>query len=193
MRVLKTDIPGVLIVEPDLFFDERGFLFEVYHKNRYYSFGIDTDFVQDNYSFSSIGTLRGLHYQIKNSQAKLIQIIKGEIFDVAVDLRYGSQTFGKWIGTYLSEKNHRQLFIPEGFAHGFCVTSDSAMLVYKCSDHYNIEDEEGVIWSDPEINISWPTEEPILSEKDKTFSTLKEIPIERLPQINTLLGRFEIT
>ena len=154
---------------------------ETYNRNRYNASGINTTFVQDNLSYSLKNTLRGLHFQIKHPQAKLIQVISGEIFDVAVDLRSGSATFGKWTGIHLSDENKRQLFIPKGFAHGFCVLSEFALFYYKCSDFYAPEDEGGVIWSDPDIGIEWPVENPIISKKDNQFQKLSGLTAEKLP------------
>lgn len=181
MNVLKTEIPGVLIIEPKVFGDQRGYFLETFQAERYKDAGIDCNFVQDNLSFSSRGVLRGLHFQIKNPQAKLVQVLKGSVFDVAVDIRPGSPTFGKWTGIELSEENHRQFFIPEGFAHAFCVLSETALFSYKCSDYYNPGDEGGIIWSDPEIGIKWPIKDPVLSNKDSSYSRLSELKPENLP------------
>jgi dTDP-4-dehydrorhamnose 3,5-epimerase len=154
---------------------------ETYNQKRYNAYGINTTFVQDNLSYSLKNTLRGLHFQIKHPQAKLIQVISGEIFDVAVDLRPGSASFGKWTGIHLSDENKRQMFIPKGFAHGFCVLSEFAIFYYKCSDFYAPEDEGGVIWSDPDIGIEWPVENPIISKKDNQFQKLSGLTAEKLP------------
>ena len=181
MKIITTSIEGILIIEPKTFEDNRGFFMETYHQKRFNAFGINTTFVQDNLSYSLKNTLRGLHFQIKHPQAKLIQVISGEIFDVAVDLRPGSATFGKWIGIHLSDENKRQLFIPKGFAHGFCVLSEFALFYYKCSDFYAPEDEGGVIWSDPDIGIEWPVENPIISKKDNQFQKLSGLTAEKLP------------
>ncbi len=167
MRVVTTPLPGVLVVEPTVFEDERGFFFESYHYKRYAEHGIDATFVQDNHSRSVHGTLRGLHYQVNPGQGKLVRVVVGEVFDVAVDIRFGSPTFGKWFGTYLSAKNKKQMYIPVGFAHGFCVTSDVAEFEYKCTDYYSPKDERGILWNDPALAIEWPIQNPILSEKDK--------------------------
>ncbi|MEZ4526945.1 MAG: dTDP-4-dehydrorhamnose reductase [Desulfobacterales bacterium] len=160
MNIIPTSLKEVLIIEPSVFKDPRGFFMETFQENRYRESGIDRHFVQDNLSFSVRGTLRGLHYQIRHPQAKLVQAVSGEIFDVAVDIRPGSPTFGKWTGVILSDQNHRQLFIPEGFAHGFCVLSKTAHFLYKCSDFYAADDEGGILWFDPEIGIQWPVEHP---------------------------------
>jgi len=175
MNIIKTVLEDVVIIEPEVFRDNRGFFMETYSRDRYKEAGVVCDFVQDNLSYSVKGTLRGLHFQIKRPQAKLVQVITGEIFDVAVDIRPGSSTFGKWTGVYLSEKNKRQLFIPEGFAHGFCVISETAHFLYKCSDFYFQHDEGGIIWSDPDIGIDWPVKDPIVSEKDKQLPRLFDV------------------
>ena len=168
---LKTSIEGVIIVEPAVYGDERGYFMETYQKEDFYAGGIKVDFVQDNQSMSSKGVLRGLHFQKKHSQSKLVRCIKGEVFDVAVDLRAGSPTFGKWEGVILSEKNRRQFFIPKDFAHGFLVLSDTAEFVYKVDDFYHPDNEGGLMWNDKDIGIRWPIPEGLeikLSEKDKT-------------------------
>ena len=175
MNIITTALDGVIIIEPEVFRDNRGFFMETYSRAKYEEAGVVCDFVQDNLSYSVKGTLRGLHFQIKRPQAKLVQVVTGEIFDVAVDIRPGSPTFGKWAGVYLSEKNKRQLFIPEGFAHGFCVISETAHFLYKCSDFYFQHDEGGIIWSDPDIGIDWPVKDPIVSEKDKQLPRLSGI------------------
>ena len=181
MKISTTAIEGILIIEPKTFRDKRGFFMETYNQRRYNASGINATFVQDNLSYSLKNTVRGLHFQIKHPQAKLIQVILGEIFDVAVDLRPASDTFGKWVGIHLSNKNTRQVFIPEGFAHGFCVLSEFAYFCYKCSDFYAPDDESGIIWSDPDINIEWPVENPIISEKDKQYQKLSGLTAEQLP------------
>lgn len=181
MNIVSTDIDGVLIIEPDVFKDNRGFFLETYQKKRYAAAGINSDFIQDNLSYSVRGTLRGLHYQLPNAQAKMVQVLKGEIYDVAVDIRRGSPSFGQWIGVHLSDDNKRQLFIPEGFAHGFCVLSETALFIYKCSDYYTPESEKGILWSDPELDINWPVNDPILSEKDGRYICLSKVEYENLP------------
>ncbi|OQX23810.1 MAG: dTDP-4-dehydrorhamnose 3,5-epimerase [Desulfobacteraceae bacterium IS3] len=180
MKIITTALDGVLIIEPKVFADSRGFFMETYHQRRYNDSGISRIFVQDNLSFSVKGTLRGLHFQVRHPQAKLVQAIAGEIFDVAVDIRPDSPTFGKWVGVLLSEQNKRQLFIPEGFAHGFCVLSETALFSYKCSEVYAPGDEGGILWSDPEIGIEWPVKHPIISDKDKTYQRLSEYLPEQL-------------
>lgn len=174
MRVTPTTIPEVLIIEPVVFKDERGFFMETYHAERYQKMGIDATFVQDNLSYSVKGALRGLHFQNPNAQAKMIQAIQGEIFDVAVDIRADSPTFGKWVGEYLSDKNQKQFFIPEGFAHGYCVLSPTALVAYKCSTLYSAADEKGIIWNDPELKIAWPGKNPLISEKDISLPQLRK-------------------
>ncbi|MBW2615149.1 MAG: dTDP-4-dehydrorhamnose 3,5-epimerase [Deltaproteobacteria bacterium] len=181
MRFLSTSLPGVILIEPDVFKDDRGFFMETFHKKRYADSGIDRVFVQDNLSHSKQGTLRGLHYQLKSAQAKLVYVVTGEIFDVALDIRHGSPTFGKWEGTRLSDNNKKQIYIPEGFAHGFCVLSETADVIYKCTDLYTPGDEYGVFWADPAIGIDWPIKSPVLSEKDRKNPELEKIPANRLP------------
>ncbi|MDH5325773.1 MAG: dTDP-4-dehydrorhamnose 3,5-epimerase [Gammaproteobacteria bacterium] len=172
MKVIQTALPGVLIIEPKVFGDARGFFMETYQAQRYQEAGIATDFIQDNYSRSSQAVLRGLHYQLKYPQAKLVSVARGEVFDVAVDIRVGSPTFGQWVGVNLSEENYRQLYIPRGFAHGFCVLSETADFVYKCDGFYRPDDEKGLIWNDPEVGVDWPIKFPALSEKDKANLSL---------------------
>ncbi len=181
MKVIASSLPGVCVVEPNVFGDHRGFFMECYQKQRYMDNGIDTIFVQDNISFSVRNTLRGLHYQYPRGQAKLVQVLQGEIFDVVVDIRKGSPTWGQWFGVTLSSENKRQVFIPNGYAHGFCVTSETALFAYKCSDYYLPEDEGGIRWDDPHIGIQWPVKRPILSDRDKHYSALNEISADRLP------------
>lgn len=180
MKLLETTLPGVLLIEPDVFGDSRGYFMETWNRQRYAEAGLDLNFVQDNVSFSAYGVLRGLHFQNPNSQGKLVQVLMGEVFDVAVDIRVGSPTFGKWVGVTISDKNKRQFYIPEGFAHGFCVTSETALFTYKCTDFYNPSAEGGIRWDDPEIGIDWPNRNPSLSEKDKKYPFLKDILAQRL-------------
>ena len=181
MKIIPTPLEGVLLIEPDLFKDPRGFFMETFQKQKYAKAGIGCSFVQDNLSFSNKHTLRGLHYQLNHPQAKLIYVIKGAIFDVAVDIRFGSPMFGQWTGVELSDENRRQLMVPEGFAHGFCVISETAYVAYKCSDFYAPEDERGILWSDPGINITWPSLNPVLSLKDQQFACLNDLSSESLP------------
>jgi dTDP-4-dehydrorhamnose 3,5-epimerase len=168
-------LPDVLIVEPDVFRDDRGFFLESWHERKFQECGLPAAFVQDNHSFSRRGTLRGLHAQLRRPQGKLVRAVVGEIFDVAVDIRPGSPTFGVWAGETLSGESCRQLYVPPGFAHGFCVTSESAHVLYKCTDFYDREDEIGIAWNDPEIGIGWPVDDPKLSPKDLAAPRLAEI------------------
>lgn len=173
MRVLPTSLPGVLIVEPKVFEDPRGFFYESYSAREWAAGGIEDVWVQDNHSRSVRGVLRGLHYQAPPAeQAKLVRVIVGEVWDVAVDIRHGSPTFGRWVGVDLSAANRRQLYIPVGFAHGFCVISEVAEFLYKCSAYYSPKDERGIAWDDPDIAIPWPLQQPILSERDKRHPRL---------------------
>jgi dTDP-4-dehydrorhamnose 3,5-epimerase len=174
----KLSIPEVILVECKSFSDKRGFFMEQYKESDFTNFGIDTKFVQDNYSHSVQGVLRGLHYQ-KNpmAQAKLVKVLKGEIYDVVVDIRKNSPTFGKWLGEILSEQNHKILYVPEGFAHGFCVLSKEADVLYKVNKEYSPEHERGIVWNDPALDIKWKITEPILDEKDKNLPSLDESEI----------------
>lgn len=182
MRIIDTKLPGVLVIEPDVFGDARGFFLETWNRERYLQAGFpDVSFVQDNHSRSSRGVLRGLHFQLKHPQGKLVQVQRGAAFDVAVDIRVGSPTFGQWIGYELSEDNHRQMWIPPGFAHGFCVLSEVCDFTYKCTDFYRPPDEGGVIWNDPDIGVAWPLESPILSAKDEVYPRLSDISDMKLP------------
>lgn len=181
MQIHKTDLPGVLIIEPKVFGDERGFFMETWNQERYASSVAADNFVQDNVSFSRKGVLRGLHFQKINPQGKLVYVLQGEVFDVAVDVRVGSPTFGKWASVVLSADNKRQFFIPAGFAHGFCVTSDTALFAYKCTDKYNPQSEGSVLWNDPDLNIPWPTDAPELSAKDSQGIKLADFPQALLP------------
>jgi dTDP-4-dehydrorhamnose 3,5-epimerase len=181
MKVHAGKIPGVRIVEPSVHGDERGFFMESYSRDRYAEEGIPGEFVQDNVSLSAKGILRGLHLQHPNAQGKLCFVLEGEVFDVAVDVRVGSPTFGQWEGVTLSSENKRQLYVPPGFAHGFCVLSERAMFSYKCSDFYAARSEIGVAWDDPEIGIEWPIQSPRLSDKDQQNRRLQDIPADTLP------------
>ncbi len=181
MNIVSTRIAGVLLVEPRVFGDQRGYFYETYQRERYAEAGITVDFVQDNISFSRQNTLRGLHYQHPGGQAKLVQVLEGTIFDVAVDVRHGSPTFGHWVGVTLSSEKQRQLYIPAGFAHGFCVLSPTALFMYKCSDYYAPQHECGVRWDDPDLAIEWPLSRPLLSERDSAFPLLKDIANPNLP------------
>ena len=183
MNVCETALPGVLIFEPKVFTDSRGFFVETYNKERYAACGITADLVQDNLSFSSKGVLRGLHYQAPHSQGKLVYVLQGEVWDVAVDVRRRSPHFGQWTAVTLSSDNKKQFYIPPGFAHGFCVLSETALFTYKCTDFYHPECDGGVRWNDPDIGIPWPLAQPVLSEKDGKLPFLRDIPEERLPQL----------
>lgn len=184
MHFIRTQIPDVILIEPKVFSDERGFFLESYQKNRFAEAGIALDFVQDNHSKSQQGTLRGLHYQIQQAQGKLVRVVSGEIFDVAVDIRKNSPTFGKWVGDYLSAENRRMLWVPPGFAHGFYVTSAEAEVLYKATDYYAPQWERSIVWNDPTIGVKWPigNAEPILSPKDAAGKSFGEAEVyEDLP------------
>jgi len=180
MNVIETALPGVLIVEPRVHRDSRGFFLETYQQRQYQQHGIPGPFVQDNHSRSTRGTLRGLHAQLARPQGKLVRAVAGEMFDVAVDVRRGSPTFAKWVGVVLSGENFRQLYIPPGFAHGFCVLSERVDVEYKCTELYDPTSEITVAWNDPEVAIDWPLESPTLSTKDAAAPRLSEL-LERLP------------
>jgi len=177
-------IPSIILVEPKVFEDERGFFLETYHLKKYRSKGIAPVFVQDNHSRSQKGTLRGLHYQLKNPQGKLVYVVTGEIFDVAVDIRRGSPSFGQWCGAILSESNKHQMYLPEGFAHGFCVLSETADVMYKCTDLFDPTDEYGIVWNDPTAAIDWPIDDPVLSSRDSQNPRLADVPVEHLPMFS---------
>ena len=181
MQITTIDIEGPKIIEPDIYPDARGFFCETFHQKRYAENGIHDRFVQDNLSSSKKGTLRGLHYQYPHAQAKLVQVIQGEVLDVIVDIRQKSPTFGQWAGVTLSAENRRQLYVPEGFAHGYCVLSETAIFTYKCSDFYAPDCEKGILWSDPGIGIDWPVKDPILSDKDQQYPCLKDVDSKSLP------------
>jgi dTDP-4-dehydrorhamnose 3,5-epimerase len=172
VRVVPTDLPEVLVIEPDVHYDGRGFFLETYHVERYRGVGIDLPFLQDNHSCSVRGTIRGLHLQVGRQQAKLVRVVEGEIYDVAVDVRLGSPTFGRWVGVVLSAANFRQCYVPGGFAHGFAVLSSMAQVEYKCTALYDPEAEIGIRWDDPALAIDWPVEQPILSVRDQEWPTL---------------------
>jgi len=181
LQITQSALAGVLVIEPEVFGDERGFFLETYNRRKYAEQGLAETFVQDNRSHSSRGVLRGLHYQLQHPQGKLIFVVSGEIYDVAVDIRPNSATFGKWVGMHLSQENHQQLFVPAGFAHGFCVLSETADVMYKCTDFYDPADEHGILWSDPDLGIDWPVDKPVLSEKDAAYGKLADIPTQNLP------------
>ncbi|MCQ4814648.1 dTDP-4-dehydrorhamnose 3,5-epimerase [Cloacibacillus evryensis] len=166
MKVHTTGFPGLIFIEPRIFGDSRGWFYESWNKERYAEIGITDDFVQDNVSFSSYGVLRGLHYQKPYTQGKLVSVLQGKVWDVVVDLRKSSPTFGKWQGFTLTGEGKEQLYVPKGFAHGFCVLSETTLFQYKCTDKYSPESEQGVMWNDETLNIPWPVENPVISEKD---------------------------
>ena len=176
---IKTPIPDLFVIEPTVFGDERGFFMESYNKKEFQQIGIDIEFVQDNHSRSKKGTVRGLHFQAKHPQGKLVRVISGEVFDVAVDLRTGSETFGRWFGEILSAQNKKMMYVPEGFAHGFLVLSENADFFYKCTDYYHPEYEAGILWNDSTIAINWPLREhgidrPMLSDRDRRLPTFRD-------------------
>ena len=178
IKVTPCDIDGSYVIEPKVFGDERGYFVETYNKQEFAANGLDMEFVQDNQSKSKKGVLRGLHFQKQHPQGKLVRVLSGEVFDVAVDIRKGSDTYGKWFGVVLSEENMKQFYVPEGFAHGYYVLSDTAVFSYKCTDFYHPEDEGGILWNDPEIGIQWPVEdgvEVVLSEKDQRREGIRSL------------------
>ena len=183
MKFLRTALPEVIIVEPDLHRDGRGFFLETYHGVKYRDGGIAVSFVQDNHSSSTRGTVRGLHAQLRRPQGKLVRVLRGEVYDVAVDIRRGSPSFLHWIGVTLSAENFRQCYVPPGFAHGFCVTSDDAEVEYKCTDYYDPTAEIRILWSDPAIGIEWPVSTPILSDQDRAGQRVAEV-MDQLPQFD---------
>jgi dTDP-4-dehydrorhamnose 3,5-epimerase len=172
MRFIDTPLQGIILIEPDVHEDLRGYFLELYHTDKYAKAGLPSRFVQDNFARSVYGALRGLHYQGSHPQGKLVTAMEGTIFDVAVDIRKDSSSFGQWYGVELSAENKRQVYIPPGFAHGYCVLSKTAAVMYKCTDFYVPDDERGIIWNDPAVNISWPISSPLLSAKDRLFGTL---------------------
>lgn len=175
MKVIEEPLPGLLVIKPRVYEDERGFFLETWQKKRYEEIGIEENFVQDNWSRSSKGVLRGLHFQKKHPQGKLVSVKRGKVFDVALDIRKNSSTFGEWYGEELSDENHLQMYVPSGFAHGFCVLSEFADFCYKCTDYYNSKDEGGIRFDDPDLDINWPINKPIVSEKDKELQKFKSI------------------
>lgn len=174
-------LPGVVLIKPRVFPDDRGFFTETFHVDKYREAGIVRPFVQDNFSFSRRHVLRGLHYQRNRPQGKLVYVASGEIFDVAVDTRRGSPTFGQWEGHRLSGENHHQLYVPEGLAHGFVVLSEFAAVMYKCTELYSPADDTGLRWNDPDIGVAWPVKDPLLSPKDAVLPLLRDLPRESLP------------
>ncbi|HET7331045.1 dTDP-4-dehydrorhamnose 3,5-epimerase [Dyella sp.] len=181
MKVIRTSLPGAVVIEPQVFGDARGYFYESYNQAKYADAGITAKFVQSNVSRSSKGVLRGLHYQWPNPQGKLVSVLEGEVYDVAVDIRRGSPTFGQWAGVMLTADNHRHFWIPEGFAHGFCVLSEYATFSYQCTALYDAKADAGVRWDDAALGIDWPISSPQLSEKDLKAPLLADIPAERLP------------
>ena len=181
MKLIQTRLPGAVVIEPRVFGDARGFFYESYNEAKYRDAGIDRRFVQSNVSRSARGVLRGLHYQWPNPQGKLVSVLEGEVFDVAVDIRRGSPTFGQWAGVMLTEANHRHFWVPEGFAHGFCVLSEHAIFTYQCTALYDPKADAGICWNDAAIGVDWPITDPLLSDKDARAPPLEAVAIERLP------------
>jgi len=181
MQVSAGPLEGLLVIETKLWRDARGVFVETYHRERYRDAGIEAVFVQDNFSWSQANVLRGLHYQLSRPQGKLVMVVEGRVFDVAVDIRKGSPTFGQWHGVELSAENGRQLYIPSGYAHGFCVLSEQAGFMYRCTDYYLPSDERGIRWNDPQLAIDWPVVNPLVSQKDQAYKTLAEMQTE-IPQ-----------
>ena len=183
MNVIQTPLPGVVILEPKVFGDDRGYFLETYRADRYATQGVDATFIQDNESFSSQGILRGLHYQLNQPQGKLVRVGQGNVYDVALDIRVGSPTFGQWFGVLLSGDNKRQFYVPPGLAHGFYVMSETATFIYKCTDYYAPEDEYGILWNDADLKIDWPLNvAPQLSSKDAVLPQLKDVSADHLPK-----------
>jgi len=183
VKLIETGIPGLVIVEPVVHVDSRGFFMESWHAGRYGASGLPNRFVQANASHSAAGVIRGLHFQHPCAQGKLVSVLQGRVFDVAVDIRSDSPTFRQWAGIELSASNHRQLYIPEGFAHGFCVLSENALLSYLCTTEFNADYDTRIVWNDPDIGIKWPLEPENLSEKDRNAPRLRDIPIQGLPRM----------
>ncbi len=181
MKVIETQLTGAVVIEPQVFGDSRGFFYESFNAERYKAIGIDRTFVQSNVSRSSKGVLRGLHYQWPHPQGKLVSVLEGEVYDVAVDIRRGSPTFGQWAGVMLSAENKRHFWVPEGFAHGFCVVSEFATFAYQCTALYDRECDAGIRWNDADIGVDWPIGQPLLSDKDTRTPLLKDVPAGRLP------------
>lgn len=182
MQRLETTLPGVWEIRPNVHRDARGFFLETYHRAKFAELAVTAAFVQDNHSCSVKNTLRGLHYQLSRPQAKLCRVVEGEALDVAVDIRVGSPTFGKWTGVLLSAREQNQIYIPAGFAHGFLALTDTVQFLYKCSDFYDPKDEHGILWNDPDLGIRWDVARPIISEKDSKYSKLADVPREFLPR-----------
>jgi dTDP-4-dehydrorhamnose 3,5-epimerase len=186
MKICKSPFQGILIIEPKLFEDSRGFFLESFQVDRYRDGGMPTNFIQDNHSRSSKGVLRGMHFQINRPQAQIVTVIRGHIYDVCVDLRFNSSTFGDWYGIELFEKGRSQIYMEPGFAHGFCVLSDWADIHYKVSEIYNPLDEGGIRWDDPDVNIVWPIKNPIVSDRDSGYPSLKELKFNRLETVRSV-------
>ncbi len=182
-HIKDSNISGIKIITPHVHKDDRGYFFESFNSEDFKALGLPTNFVQDNQAFSRKGTLRGLHYQLKYPQGKLVRVIQGDVFDVAVDIRWGSPTFGKYEGVHLSDENNKIIYIPEGFAHGYVVLSETALFQYKCTENYHPDDEYGLLWNDKDLNIKWPIKTPILSQNDKILQTLQLIDEIYLPKI----------
>jgi dTDP-4-dehydrorhamnose 3,5-epimerase len=182
LQRIDTSLPGVCELRPKVLRDARGFFMETYHRAKFADLGITDSFIQDNHSCSKRGTLRGLHYQLHRPQAKLCRVVEGEALDVAVDIRVGSPNFGKWAAVRLSARAHNQIYIPGGFAHGYLALTDTVQFLYKCSDFYDPEDEHGILWSDPTLDIPWGTRRPLISDKDSRYSKLVDVPREFLPR-----------
>lgn len=182
MKITETELPGVFLIEPLIFKDGRGHFLEIYHHQRYCQDGIPETFVQANLSYSVGNVLRGLHYQLGRPQGKLVMVLRGEIFDVAVDIRRGSPTYGKWTGVTLSSDTYQQIYVPPGFMHGFCVLSAEATVVYKCTDYYDAAQERGILWNDPTLAIEWPITDPVLSPKDEQHPKLADVSWNQLPE-----------
>lgn len=179
MKAVPTGVDGLVVLEPTVHGDERGFFMETFHEKMFANLGLPTHFAQDNHSRSSKGVLRGLHFQDPNAQGKLVRVVTGAVWDVAVDLRTGSSTFGRWFGTELTSENKRLVYVPPGFAHGFCVLSDTADFLYKCTTIYSPKDEHGIRWDDPDLNITWPVDRPQVSAKDASWPLLKDYKASR--------------
>lgn len=182
MKCIDTELPGVIVIEPTVHGDERGFFFEAYHRERFLMHGLPTDFLQTNVSRSARGVLRGLHHQWPKPQGKLVWVMEGSVFDVAVDIRQGSPTYGRWYAAELSAENHRMMFVPPGFAHGFCVLSEYATFAYMCTHTYDRSGDRAIAWDDPQIAVEWPITDPSLSDRDRSAARLSDIPADQLPE-----------
>ncbi len=196
MNIITTNLPGVIVIEPKVYVDKRGFFLETFREDVLLQAGINAHFVQDNHTRSSQGVLRGLHYQMTQTQGKLVRVAAGSVFDVVVDVRSGSPTFGQWYGTELNEDNMKMMYVPPGFAHGFVVLSETADFIYKCTDYYHPESEQGIAWDDPDLNIDWSiaeiAEKISLSDKDKQNVKLKDQPAEKLPAYKDFMTEVEM-